>query len=129
MLGVHFKKRQFTLGKANKKGSEISLVDEKLPRACQLPPCRKRNQLWEDPAAFFQDCQHIFQHCKTTELVRETIPVVSQYKVNISRLEEGFCDFSCLGYLHSEASSYCPLIFSSWRQVQLHTKLGKKVDY
>lgn len=78
---------------------------------------------------FFQDYQRIFQCCKTTELIRETIPVVSQYKVNISRLQEGFCNCSCLGYPPSEASSYCPLIFSVLRQVQPHTKFGKKVDY
>lgn len=56
---------------------------------------------------------HIFQHCKPTTLIRETIPVVSQCKVNVSRLEKSFCSCSCLSYLHPEASSSCPLI-SAW---------------
>lgn len=74
--------------------------NEKLPRACQLPPRRDVHQLWKESVSFFQDYQHIFQTCKTTELIRETIPVVSQYKVNVSRLEKGFCN--CFCYLHPE---------------------------
>lgn len=58
----------------------------------------------------FKTISIFFSIAKNTKLIKKTLPVVSQCKVNVSRLEKGFCNCSCLSYLHPEASSSCPLI-------------------